>query len=83
MARSIRTDVRVSSAPELDRDLRSECWSGATGGRFAGVRSEFAAPQFTTQRSRGARRRRRQLLHSRPSHGAEARFTPFDCQILL
>jgi hypothetical protein len=83
MARSIRTDVRVTSAAELERDLRSECWSGATGGRLVGVRSDFAAPQFSPQRLRGARRRRRQLPHSRPSQAAEARFTPFDCEILL
>jgi hypothetical protein len=83
MARSARTDTRVPSAPELERELRGECWSGVTGGRLAGARSEFAVPQFSPQRLRGARRRRRQLPHSRPTHGAEARFTPSECQVLL
>ena len=33
--------------------LRNECWSGASGRGLVSSRSEFAAPQFATQRLRG------------------------------
>ena len=62
--------------------LRNECWSGASGRGLDSSRSEFAAPQFATQRLRGPRRRRTQLHHSRPQHRAEARFTPDNREIL-
>jgi hypothetical protein len=62
--------------------LRSECWSGASGRGLGYFRSEFAAPQFATQRLRDSRRRHTQPHHSRPPQRAEARFTPENCEIL-
>jgi hypothetical protein len=62
--------------------LGSECWSGVSGRGLGCYRSEFAAPQFATQRLRGPRRHRTQLHHSRPLHSAEARFTADDREML-
>ena len=81
-------DSFVERGPALDTlnlghaGLRNECWSGANGRGVGSYRSEFAAPQFATQRLRGPRRRRTQLHHSRPPHRAEARFTPDNREIL-
>src|SRR4029077_9121684 len=65
-----------------DAGLRNECWSGASGRGLGSSRSEFAAPQFATQRLRGPRRRRTQLHLSRPAQRAETRFTPDIREIL-
>ena len=62
--------------------LRNECWSRVGGKGWGSSRSEFAAPQFATQRLRGPRRRRTQLYHSRPPYRAEARFTADNPEIL-
>jgi hypothetical protein len=62
--------------------LRNECWSSVGGRGLGSARSEFAAPQFATQRLRGPRRRRTHLHLSRPAQRAEARFTPDNREIL-
>ena len=80
-------DSIVESGPALDilnlghASLRSECWSRVSGMGLGSFRSEYAAPQFATQRLRGPRRRAR-LHHSRPPHRAEARFTPDNREFL-
>jgi hypothetical protein len=62
--------------------LRNECWAGESARGLGRSRSEFAPPLFAAQRLRGARRRRPQLPHSRPSYRAEARLTPDNREIL-
>jgi len=80
-------DSIVESGPALDilnlahASLRSECWSRLSGMGLGSFRSEYAAPQFATQRLRGPRRRAR-LHHSRPSYRAEARFIPDNREFL-
>jgi hypothetical protein len=81
-------DSFVELGPALDTlnlghaGLRNECWSRVGGMGLGSSRSEFAAPQFATQRLRGPRRRRTQLHLSRPAQRAEARFTPDNREIL-
>ena len=75
--------VESRSAPDIlnlgHAGLQNVCWSGVSGSAFGSSRSKFAAPQFAAQRLRGPRRRHTQLQHSRPPHGAGARFTPDNC----
>jgi hypothetical protein len=62
--------------------LRKECWAGASVMGLGNSRSETAALRLATQRLRRPPRKRTQLHCSRPSHGAEARFTPAIFEIL-